>query len=176
MSRKKINFKIQKEIVEILEKDAQYFGLSKEGLCNRIFEEFIFKQLNFEALSSDEEENDIYIQFNLNKKNSLIYKDITKKEKNKIDSKYFRKILTLYSNLNEQLREKIIFRRTYELIKKCIKDNNLLRVYYLEKIHVVQPTLIMKNPLNSYNTILVESKSINKIPMSKLEIINTLNK
>lgn len=99
--KKKIRVLVPTFILEILEKDCEFFGLTKEKLCNEIFLKF---SLKFRSRYQDEmifEEKE-YLQFTLNKANQRYYTDLLKGLPEANDSEIIReKVIFLYSAIKE---------------------------------------------------------------------------
>ncbi|WP_156285786.1 WYL domain-containing protein [Oceanivirga salmonicida] len=133
----KIMTYIEKEKLYILLKDMEYFNivsksekssckyLTKNAFYNRIFEYYFNNKINYEITKTKSKLKE-RVQFFVNKGilnqyNIESYSD----EKNN-----FNQILYKYLENPRYEREKIVFFKTYELIKNAIKDEKILNLEY----------------------------------------------
>lgn len=125
--KKKIRVLVPTFILEILEKDCEFFGLTKEKLCNEIFLKF---SLKFRSRYQDEmifEEKE-YLQFTLNKANQRYYTDLLKELPEANDSEIIREIFLTYSVLVPFLREIYLFREKVIFLYSAIKEYRVLKI------------------------------------------------
>lgn len=125
--KKKIRVLVPTFILEILEKDCEFFGLTKEKLCNEIFLKF---SLKFRSRYQDEmifEEKE-YLQFTLNKANQRYYTDLLKELSEANDSEIIREIFSTYSVLVPFLREIYLFREKVIFLHSAMKEYRVLKI------------------------------------------------
>lgn len=125
--KKKIRVLVPTFILEILKKDCEFFGLTKEKLCNEIFLKF---SLKFKSRYQDEmifEEKE-YLQFTLNKANQRYYTDLLKEVPETNDSEIIREIFSTYSVLVPFLREIYLFREKVIFLYSATKEYRVLKI------------------------------------------------
>ena len=125
--KKKIRVLVPTFILEILEKDCEFFGFTKEKLCNEIFLKF---SLKFRSWYQDEmifEEKE-YLQFTLNKANQRYYTDLLKELPEANDSEIIREIFSTYSVLVPFLREIYLFREKVIFLHSAMKEYRVLKI------------------------------------------------
>lgn len=125
--KKKIRVLVPTFILEILEKDCEFFGFTKEKLCNEIFLKF---SLKFRSRYQDEmmfEEKE-YLQFTLNKANQRYYTDLLKELPEANDSEIIREIFSTYSVLVPFLREIYLFREKVIFLHSAMKEYRVLKI------------------------------------------------
>ncbi|MGL4538103.1 MAG: hypothetical protein ACRCUD_03275 [Cetobacterium sp.] len=125
--KKKIRVLVPAFILEILEKDCAFFGVTKEKLCNEIFLKF---SLKFRSRYQDEmifEEKE-YLQFSLNKANQRYYTDLMKELSDINDSEITREIFSTYSVLIPFLRELYLYREKIIFLYSASREYRVLRI------------------------------------------------
>ncbi|MBC2854703.1 hypothetical protein [Cetobacterium sp. 2G large] len=125
--KKKIRVLVPTFILEILEKDCEFFEFTKEKLCNEIFLKF---SLKFRSRYQDEmifEEKE-YLQFTLNKANQRYYTDLLKELPEANDSEIIREIFSTYSVLVPFLREIYLFREKVIFLHSAMKEYRVLKI------------------------------------------------
>ena len=125
--RKKIRVLVPTLILETLEKDYKFFGLSKEKLCNEILFKF---SLKFQAKYQEEMifEDKEYLQFNLNKENQRYYEELLKIETRTNDSEIIREIFSSYAVLSPFLREMYLFKEKILFLYLAAKEYKVLKI------------------------------------------------
>lgn len=125
--KKKIRVLVPAFILETLENDCNFFGLTKEKLCNEIFFKF---SLKFRSRYQDEMifEDREYLQFTLNKENQRYYIELFKEMKEFNDSEIIREIFSTYSVLTPFLREVYLFREKVIFLHSAVKEYRVLKV------------------------------------------------
>lgn len=169
MYSKKIKVTLPYYIYEIIEKDIEHFNIKKNKLCNLIFEnykeeydEFIFKnrKLNFTRT----------LQFNLNKNNLDIYEFIPR-DPSKTDADFFRNLFTTYVNRPQYHREKVLFKRTVNILESAILERKKVRIRYYDEYRIIEPYFIANVANESYNYIFAYCHKNNKYVNYKLLLV-----
>ena len=116
---KKLRITVPNEIYKIIESDLEDFRITKNFLCNYIFENSKgFKQIyNYKYNGSKK-----IIQFNLNKKNLENYYSFLAEKKIEVEAEYFRNIFFYYAQQSKKSRELFIFKNITE--KKVYEGEN----------------------------------------------------
>ena len=112
--RKKIT--VSKLVLDILDRDAKQFNMTKERLCNEILITFSIREVK-EIEREDLDEKAI-LQFTLSRANAEYYSIISKKIEN--EPKFLRSIFTTYAHLNPFYREIMMFRDKLITLKSYI--------------------------------------------------------
>ena len=156
--KKKIRVLVPTFILEILEKDCEFFGLTKEKLCNEIFLKF---SLKFRSRYQDEmifEEKE-YLQFTLNKANQRYYTDLLKELPEANDSEIIREIFSTYAVLVPFLREIYLFREKVIFLYSSLKEYRVLKLDTHHGVIEGRVTRIYRCNENNYLKIDIEEQS-----------------
>lgn len=156
--KKKIRVLVPTFILETLERDCEFFGLTKEKLCNEIFLKF---SLKFRSRYQDDMifENKEYLQFTLNKANQRYYADLLKELAESNDSEIVREIFSTYSVLAPFLREIYLFREKIIFLHSSMKEYRVLRVDTQHGIVEGRISRIYRCQENNYLKIDIEEQS-----------------
>jgi predicted DNA-binding transcriptional regulator YafY len=125
---KKIRVTIPYHIFDIITGDATEFGITKNFLCNYIFEKM--KNLKFadtEHIYSGDKET---IQFNLNNKNKSDYYEFLLERGIQVEAEFFRKIFCHYGSLSKRKRELFIFQELLEKLQHGIKNQRIIKITF----------------------------------------------
>lgn len=125
--KQKIRVLVPKLVIEVLERDSKFFGVTKEKLCNEILFKFSSKiKLSYhEELVFEEKE---YLQFNLNKVNQRYYSELLSELRNTNESEVIRSIFSSYAVLIPALREMNLFREKTIFLKVSDKESKILKM------------------------------------------------
>ncbi|MGL5964962.1 MAG: hypothetical protein ACRCZR_05810 [Cetobacterium sp.] len=125
--KKKIRVLVPTFVLEMLTEDCDFFGVTKEKLCNEIFLKFSlkFRSRYQEDMMFEEKE---YLQFTLNKANQRYYTDLIKEVPEVNDSEIIREIFSTYSVLAPFLREIYLFREKIIFLHSAIKEYRVLKI------------------------------------------------
>ncbi len=143
MLMKKIKVTIPKNVYDIIKNDIEDFNISNNHFMNYVFfnlkdsyEEYNIKNIDIPLLNNEKK----FIQFNLNKENSLIYYDVLKDKKVLNESEFMRNLLIKYSSNQKNVRELFIFKEIVERINLAIKDKkNIIITFNDERKVKVSP-------------------------------------
>ena len=152
---KKLRITIPKEIYRIIESDIEDFGITKNFLCNYIFENSDgFKQIyNYKYGSSKK-----IIQFNLNKKNRENYYSFLADKNIEVEAEYFRNIFLYYAQKSKKSREAFVFKNILDKISLGIESKKKIVVTFADEstktispYYIASSELELKNYLFSYD-------------------------
>lgn len=152
---KKLRITIPSEIYKIIESDIEDFGITKNFLCNYIFENSEgFKQIyNYKYGSSKK-----IIQFNLNKKNRENYYSFLADKNIEVEAEYFRNIFLYYAQKSKKSREAFIFKNVLERISYAVDTQKKIVVTFaddstktISPYYIASSELELKNYLFSYD-------------------------
>lgn len=157
MLMKKIKVTIPKNVYDIIKNDIEDFNISNNHFMNYVFfnlkdsyEEYNIKNIDIPLLNNEKK----FIQFNLNKENSLIYYDVLKDKKVLNESEFMRNLLIKYSGNQKNVRELFIFKEIVERINLAIKDKkNIIITFNDERKVKVSPYYIGSSDLKIANYI-----------------------
>ena len=156
--KKKIRVLVPTFILETLERDCEFFGITKEKLCNEIFLKF---SLKFRSRYQDDMmfENKEYLQFTLNKANQRYYIDLLKELPEANDSEIIREIFSTYSVLVAFLREIYLFREKIIFLYSSLKEYRVLKIDTHHGVIEGRITKIYRCQENNYLKIDIEEQS-----------------
>lgn len=152
---KKLRITVPNEIYKIIESDLEDFGITKNFLCNYIFENSEgFKEIyNYKYNGSKK-----IIQFNLNKKNRENYYSFLSEKKIEVEAEYFRNIFIYYAQQSKKSRELFIFKNIIEKIMYAIENGKKIIVTFaddtqktISPYYMASSELELKNYLFSYD-------------------------
>ena len=152
---KKLRITVPNEIYKIIESDLEDFRITKNFLCNYIFENLKgFKQIyNYKYNGSKK-----IIQFNLNKKNLENYYSFLAEKKIEVEAEYFRNIFFYYAQQSKKSRELFIFKNITEKIMCGVENKKKIIVTFadgtkktISPYYMASSELELKNYLFSYD-------------------------
>ena len=152
---KKLRITVPNEIYKIIESDLEDFRITKNFLCNYIFENSKgFKQIyNYKYNGSKK-----IIQFNLNKKNLENYYSFLAEKKIEVEAEYFRNIFFYYAQQSKKSRELFIFKNITEKIMCGVENKKKIIVTFadgtkktISPYYIASSELELKNYLFSYD-------------------------
>lgn len=152
---KKLRITVPNEIYKIIKSDLEDFRITKNFLCNYIFENSKgFKQIyNYKYNGTKK-----IIQFNLNKKNLENYYSFLTEKKIEVEAEYFRNIFFYYAQQSKKSRELFIFKNIVEKIMCAVENKNKIIVTFadgtkktLSPYYMASSELELKNYLFSYD-------------------------
>ena len=152
---KKLRITVPNEIYKIIESDLEDFRITKNFLCNYIFENSKgFKQIyNYKYNGSKK-----IIQFNLNKKNLENYYSFLAEKKIEVEAEYFRNIFFYYAQQSKKSRELFIFKNITEKIMCGVENKKKIIVTFVDgtkktisPYYMASSELELKNYLFSYD-------------------------
>lgn len=152
---KKLRITVPDEIYKIIESDLEDFRITKNFLCNYIFENSKgFKQIyNYKYNGSKK-----IIQFNLNKKNLENYYSFLAEKKIEVEAEYFRNIFFYYAQQSKKSREFFIFKNITEKIMCGVENKKKIIVTFadgtkktISPYYMASSELELKNYLFSYD-------------------------
>ncbi len=147
MNEKKIKISVPNYISQTIKNDTEYFNIKKNNLCNTIFERLT---KNYEKIPKKKFTDKI--QFNLNKSNRNKYDDLLGDEIIESDSIFFREIFDKYCSMPRYQREKILFKKHYEIIEDAIKNKLKVKIRYNGTLRLIEPYFFknVKNESTNY--------------------------
>lgn len=152
---KKLRITVPAEIYKIIESDLEDFGITKNYLCNYIFENSEgFKQVyNYKYRNVKK-----IIQFNLNKKNRENYYSFLAEKNIEVEAEYFRNIFLHYAQKSKKSREFFIFKDIIGRIASAIDNKKKITVTFADEskkiispYYIASSELELKNYLFSYD-------------------------
>ena len=152
---KKLRITVPNEIYKIIESDLEDFRITKNFLCNYIFENSKgFKQIyNYKYNGSKK-----IIQFNLNKKNLENYYSFLAEKKIEVEAEYFINIFFYYAQQSKKSRELFIFKNITEKIMCGVENKKKIIVTFadgtkktISPYYMASSELELKNYLFSYD-------------------------
>lgn len=152
---KKLRITIPVEIYKIIESDLEDFGITKNYLCNYIFENSGgFKQIYNYKYGNVKK----IIQFNLNKKNRENYYSFLAEKNIEVEAEYFRNIFLHYAQKSKKSREFFIFKDIIGRIASAIDNKKKITVTFADEsrktispYYIASSELELKNYLFSYD-------------------------
>lgn len=150
--RKKIT--VSKLVLDILDRDAKQFNMTKERLCNEILITFSVREVK-EIKREDLDEKAI-LQFTLNRANSEFYSIISKNIEN--EPKFLRSIFTTYAHLNPFYREIMMFRDKLITLKNYISKKEKIYISIGTRVEEVLITEIIRCPITDYIKLRTQDK------------------
>lgn len=179
---KKIKVTIPKNVYDIIKNDIEDFAISNNHFMNYIFfnlkdsyEEYNTKNMDIPLLNNEKK----FIQFNLNKENSLIYYDVLRDKKVLNESEFMRNLILKYSSNQKSVRELFVFKEVVERINLAIKDKkNVVITFNDERKVKVTPYYIGSSDLEIANYIFcydLEEKKYKNYKLSNLKQAYTLS-
>lgn len=125
--KKKMRVLVPKLVIDVIEQDYIFFGVTKEKLCNEILFRFSLKsKFNYQEEMIFEEKE--YLQFNLNKSNQRYYFQLIKEGELINESAILREIFLSYAILTPFLREIHLFREKILFLNLAIKEHRFLKI------------------------------------------------
>lgn len=150
--RKKIT--VSKLVLDILDRDAKQFNMTKERLCNEILITFSIRDVK-EIEREDLDEKAI-LQFTLSRSTSEYYNIISKKIEN--EPKFLRSIFTTYAHLNPFYREIIMFRDRLITLKDYISRKEKIYISIGTRVEEVLIIDIIRCPITDYIKLRTQDK------------------
>lgn len=152
---KKLRITIPAEIYKIIESDLEDFGITKNYLCNYIFENSEgFKQIYNYKYGNVKK----IIQFNLNKKNRENYYSFLAEKNIEVEAEYFRNIFLHYAQKSKKSREFFIFKDIIGKLGLAIDNKKKIVVTFADEssktispYYIASSELELKNYLFSYD-------------------------
>ncbi len=169
--RKRAKVTLPKLIKEILLQDLNYFGLKMETLCNLIIKEMGYdKTLRVHDIISSEKK--VMISFNLNERNTRFFRDMLDESEEEIETEYFRRLLSTYTNFHPSIRERIIKRNLFRELEYAIRKGLEAKLAIQKKVCDVSPLEVIRDQETGYN--LLRVKFGNEIVSYKVREIELL--
>lgn len=174
---KKLRITIPVEIYQIIESDIEDFGITKNFLCNYIFENSEgFKQIyNYKYKNAKK-----IIQFNLNKKNRENYYSFLAEKNIEVEAEYFRNIFLYYAQKSKKSREFFIFQHIIEKINDAIEGRKKIIITFTDErtktispYYIASSELELKNYLFSYDD---EEKKFKNFSIRNIKSVYVTNK
>ncbi len=145
MDNQKVNTQISEGVIELIEQDMDYFKLSKGKMGNRIFSYYKDRNIEYRKKSQGETRT---LQFHLSNENNEIVSLVLRDNKSKgIKSKsdLFRSMLDDYQKRSRGEREKILYYKNYEAIKKAIDNGKKVWIRKGAEERIVFPAALIMN-------------------------------
>ena len=169
---KKLRITIPSEIYKIIESDIIDFGITKNFLCNYIFENsegfksiYDYKYTGLKKI----------IQFNLNKKNLENYYNFLSEKKITVEAEYFRNIFLYYAQKSKKSREQFIFKGIINRILHAVENKKKIILTFTDETQkTISPYFIacseleLKNYIFSYDD---ESKSFKNFSIRNIKSV-----
>lgn len=169
---KKLRITIPVEIYKIIESDLEDFGITKNYLCNYIFENSEgFKQVYNYKYGNVKK----IIQFNLNKKNRENYYSFLAEKNIEVEAEYFRNIFLYYAQKSKKSREFFIFKDIIGRIASAIDNKKKITVTFADEsrktispYYIASSELELKNYLFSYDE---EAKKFKNFSIRNIRLV-----
>lgn len=148
--RKRVKLSIPKLIKEILDKDTDYFGIKLEKLINIVVQEMGYEELLriHDKLKSDRK---IPITFNLNDRNTKFLPNMIANTGEKLETEFFRSLLSTYANLHPSLRERVVRKSIYIELELAIKSGSGIKLSVEGRIVDVTAISLQRDDESGYN-------------------------
>lgn len=169
---KKLRITIPNEIYNIIESDLIDFGITKNFLCNYIFENSDgFKEVyNYKYNGSKK-----IIQFNLNKKNLENYYSFLIEKNIEVEAEYFRNIFLYYAQQSKKSRELFIFKKIADKIVYGIENKKKIIVTFIDETKkIISPYYIASSELELKNYLFCYDEEEKKFKNFTLRNIKTV--
>ncbi|MDO5789093.1 MAG: hypothetical protein Q4P79_06475 [Fusobacterium sp.] len=150
--RKKIT--VSKLVLDILDRDAKQFNMTKERLCNEILITFSIRDVK--EIEREELDEKAILQFTLSRSTSEYYNIISKKIEN--EPKFLRSIFTTYAHLNPFYREIMMFRDRLITLKDYISRKEKIYISIGTRVEEVLIIDIIRCPITDYIKLRTQDK------------------
>ena len=168
MKKKKIKVLVYKLILEVLERDAKHFEMTREKLCNEAIIKLGYRY--FDNLENDiKHEGKEFLQFNLNIESKKFYDDIVKRNHSTNESEILRNIFLNYVNFNPYIREHIIQEQKVIYFEHIIKEQRSIRVSIGDSVELLKVVALERCPVTNYILVVFEDKKeyLSKVKIAK---------
>lgn len=158
---------------EYQEKQNDIYGILRKNNItnpNEIFDEI--KRINNSA-DKDFEDFEI-LNFKATKETEYYYDLIEENLSDGVLAHYYRDMFVTYSNLRQDKREEIIFRKIVDKIKKAISQNKQIALYHKEEKDIVRPFKLCKTKEGLFNYLLVMKNTSSWVTSYKLSNIDNV--
>lgn len=178
---KKVKAMITSRLNELLLEDCKYFDMERGTIGNKLFKYYSNKEIEIKDYIYEEntELNDVNFQFNLNKENDEMYFTIMREQNGIKDAEYIRKFLFNYLSKARYLREKILFKENFDMIREAKINNKKINMMYDNKLRTINPYYYKTGDVENTNYIFCyceTSRDYRAYKVSKMSNINISKK
>lgn len=170
---KKIKISLPRYVVEIVEKDKNYFSISKDAIYNKIIIGFGFNKRRY--IETGILDKKISVCFNLNNKNFSLFYEMLKFSKMEIENEFIRTLLIDYSNTHPSIREKLMNSTLFRELEYAIKNKRIIKILYNKKVMDIFPVAFERDKNTYYNNLKVFIKGEQKnLKIKDIEILKII--
>lgn len=147
---KKIRVTLPQKTYNILERDIEEFGVTKNYILNYLYKELKNEYKGKESKFRGETQ---VIQFSLNKKNRLDYYMFLEENNIQNEAEFFREIITIYTEKARKNRELFLYKKIYTPLKKGIQERRVTRISFKDgRETIIEPYYLgsSKQELKNY--------------------------
>lgn len=178
MEPKKLRVTLPDFVVQTLESDIRDFKITQNGLLNEIFALYAKEKKNIQTIGKTRN-NDVK-QFNLNKKNSLIYESTLRLYNVSVEAEFIRNIFYDYIDAPKFKRELLIFNETVKEIEIAIKKSKKIEIVFGDQKdpRVIEPYFIKAAGGESRNYLYCfceKSNDFRSFRITNINVIRILN-
>ncbi|MDP0507204.1 MAG: hypothetical protein Q7K47_08325 [Fusobacterium sp. JB019] len=170
---KKIKISLPRYVVEIVEKDKNYFSISKDAIYNKILAGVGFNKIR--KIETSIFDKKISVCFNLNNKNFSLFYEMLKFSKIEVENEFIRTLLIDYSNTHPSIREKLLNATLFRELEYAIKNKKMIKILYNEEVIDIFPLVFERDKNTYYNNLKVSTKGEQKnLKIKDIEILKIL--
>jgi len=144
---KKIRVTISPRIIELIEKEAAFYEMTRNRLCNLIFEGHRTDEYCQHSSCSKKK----VIQFNLSVENIKHYESIMNANGVTNESEFFRGLFEGYERLSYAARQIEIFKKLYNELEMAVEKRKIIKIEYGEEVIEIEPYFITSDVRESDN-------------------------
>ncbi|WP_373077029.1 hypothetical protein [Fusobacterium varium] len=168
--RKRVRVSIPRFSIEIIEKDMEYFSISRDRICN-----LVIQGLGFENTISYHKklmDGTKILNFNLNEKNTELFEAMFALSKERKESEFFKRVFSTYANLHPFMREKILNISLFTIIENAIRENKKVKLYYQKLLLDVLPLGFERDSETLYTILKVKKEGKEYLyEMKNIEVV-----
>lgn len=149
-TEKKIRVTLPQKTYNILERDIEEFGVTKNYILNYLYRELKNEYKRKEYKLRDETK---VIQFSLNKRNREDYYIFLEENNIQNEAEFFREIITIYTEKARKNRELFLYKKIYIPLKKGIQERRVTRINFKDgRETIIEPYYLgsSKQELKNY--------------------------
>lgn len=170
---KKIKISLPRYVVEVIEKDKEYFSISKDAIYNKILIGFGFNEKReIDTCILDKKTS---VCFNLNNKNFSLFYEMLKFSNIEVENEFIRLLLIDYSNTHPSIREKQLNRTLFRELEYAIRNRRLIKILHKEKVIDIFPIAFERDKDTYYNNLRICFQGTEKdFKIKDIEILKIL--
>lgn len=174
MEPKKLRVTLPDFVIQTIDSDVRDFKITQNGLLNEIFYLYAKEKKNIQSIGKTRN-NDVK-QFNLNKKNSLIYESTLRLYDVEVEAEFLRNIFYDYIDTPKYKRELLIFNETVNEIEVAIKKSKKIEIIFADQKEprVIEPYFIKSSGGESRNYLHCFCEKSNDFRNFRITNINVL--